>query len=190
MRLLAFLTTGVVLLAGPPAVVAGGPGVVSVVAADELPAIPVGAFGWPVGGLTGGAPVAGGVARRFLPPPTPYGRGHRGVDLTAAPGTPVVAAGAGTVVFAGMLAGRGVVSVRHAGGLRTTYEPVRAAVPVGAVVARGTVLGTLEPGHAGCPVACLHWGLRWAHPPGVAREQYLDPLLLVGLGRTRLWPAG
>ncbi|WP_433799361.1 murein hydrolase activator EnvC family protein [Actinomycetospora sp. CA-084318] len=181
MRLvLAFLTAGVVLLAGA----------VPAAAEPELPAIPVGAFGWPVAGLSGGAPTDGGVARRFLPPPTPYGRGHRGVDLTGVPGASVLAAGAGTVVYAGPLAGRGVVSVRHDGGLRTTYEPVRALVPVGAVVARGTVLGTLEPGHAGCPVACLHWGLRWAHPPGAAREQYLDPLLLVGLGRTRLWPTG
>nr|WP_246326163.1 M23 family metallopeptidase [Actinomycetospora corticicola] len=177
--LLTFLTAGVLLLAGAAPAVAGP---------DDLPVIPVGAFGWPVTGLSDGAPAGGGVVRRFLPPPTPYGRGHRGVDLTGVPGSAVLAAGAGTVVFAGMLAGRGVVSVLHAGGLRTTYEPVRALVPVGAVVARGTVLGTLDPGHAGCPVACLHWGLRRAHPPGAAREQYLDPLLLVGLGRTRLWP--
>ena len=43
----------------------------------------------------------------------------------------------GTVVFAGVLAGRGVVSVAHPGGLRTTYEPVTATVAVGDVVARG-----------------------------------------------------
>ncbi|WP_018334816.1 M23 family metallopeptidase [Actinomycetospora chiangmaiensis] len=180
MRLvLAFLTTGLVLTAGASPAVAD----------PVLPSIPVRAFGWPVAGLSDGAPTGGGVVRRFLPPPTPYGRGHRGVDLAGTAGGPVVAAGAGTVVFAGMLARRGVVSVQHAGGLRTTYEPVRATVPVGAVVARGTVLGALDPGHAGCgAVACLHWGLRWAHPPGAAREQYLDPLLLVGLGRTRLWP--
>jgi len=83
-----------------------------------------------------------------------------------------------------------VVSVVHPGGLRTTYEPVTAAVVVGTPVARGTVLGTLAAGHPGCPAAaCLHWGLRWRSSPEVRREQYLDPLLLVGLGRTRLWPA-
>jgi murein DD-endopeptidase MepM/ murein hydrolase activator NlpD len=158
-----------------------------------LPAIAVGAFGWPLGGLEGaGAPAdgsPGSVATRFLPPPNPYGRGHRGADLIAAPGAAVLAAGPGVVAQAGMLAGRGVVSVVHAGGLRTTYEPVTAAVVVGTPVARGTVLGTLDPGHAGCPVtACLHWGLRWRAGPDVRREQYLDPLLLVGLGRTRLWP--
>jgi murein DD-endopeptidase MepM/ murein hydrolase activator NlpD len=158
-----------------------------------LPTIAMGAFGWPLGGLDTTGPAAGGgpgtVARRFLPPPNPYGRGHRGADLVAARGAAVLAAGPGVVAQAGTLAGRGVVSVLHPGGLRTTYEPVTATVVVGSPVARGSVLGTLEPGHPGCPApACLHWGLRWRAGPQVRREQYLDPLLLVGLGRTRLWP--
>ena len=80
------------------------------------------------------------------------------------------------------------VSVEHGEGLRTTYEPVAATVAVGAAVRRGDPLGTLEPGHAGCPFgACLHWGLR--RPAGTVTE-YLDPLLLLGLGRVRLLPAG
>jgi len=53
------------------------------------------------------------------------------VDLAGAPGQPVYAAGPATVVFAGKLAGRPVVSLAHAGGLRTSYEPVEAAVAVG-----------------------------------------------------------
>ena len=153
-----------------------------------------GDYGWPLPGLDReagtGPPRRGTVTRRFGAPPTPYGRGHRGVDLTATPTTPVIAAGAGVVDFAGPGAGRGVVSVRHGGGLRTTYEPVTPAVAAGATVARGTPLGVLEAGHAGCPsAACLHWGLRRAVPgaPG-GREQYLDPLLLLGLGRMRLLP--
>ena len=163
------------------------------VADPPLPAIPVGSYGWPLAGLDGSGPsstgAAGTVARRFLPPPNPYGRGHRGADLVAAPGDPVLATGAGVVAQAGVLAGRGVVSVVHPGGLRTTYEPVTAAVVVGTPVTRGTVVGTLDAGHPGCPAAaCLHWGLRRRTTADVRREQYLDPLLLVGLGRTRLWP--
>jgi murein DD-endopeptidase MepM/ murein hydrolase activator NlpD len=132
------------------------------------------AFGWPV------APPD--VVRRFDPPPRPWLSGHRGVDLAAAPGAEVRAAGAGTVVFAGTVAGRGVVSVQHPGGLRTTYEPVTATVHTGETVAAGQVLGTLDAGHPGCPAAaCLHWGLRRG-------EQYLDPLALLGLGRVRLLP--
>jgi murein DD-endopeptidase MepM/ murein hydrolase activator NlpD len=129
-------------------------------------------------------PVEGAVTRPFDPPPDRYGAGHRGADLAGAPGSPVRAAGDGVVVFAGMVAGRPVVSVDHAGGLRTTYEPVDAVVGAGQPVARGTVLGTLAGGHAGCPVAaCLHWGLRRG-------EVYLDPLSLLEPPEVRLLPMG
>jgi murein DD-endopeptidase MepM/ murein hydrolase activator NlpD len=124
------------------------------------------------------------VTRRFDPPPQPWSAGHRGVDLASAPGAEVRAAGGGTVVFAGVIAGRGVVSVAHPGGLRTTYEPVIATVVVGAQVGRGDLIGRLAAGHPGCPVAaCLHWGLR-------RDDVYLDPLALLGLGRARLLPLG
>lgn len=129
-------------------------------------------------------PVDGAVTRPFDPPPDRYGPGHRGADLAGVPGTSVLAAGDGVVVFAGMVAGRPVVSVDHAGGLRTTYEPVDAVVGAGRPVARGTVLGTLAGGHAGCPVAaCLHWGLRRG-------EVYLDPLSLLEPPEVRLLPMG
>ncbi len=156
------------------------------------PSVPAGAFGWPLpGAALDAAPARGGtpgtVTRLFAPPPHPYGRGHRGADLAGRAGVAVVAAGDGTVVFADRLAARGVVSVEHAGGLRTTYEPVTATVAVGAVVRRGDPVGTLEPGHGGCPVAaCLHWGLRRPAPRGGV--EYLDPLLLLGLGEVRLLP--
>jgi murein DD-endopeptidase MepM/ murein hydrolase activator NlpD len=71
------------------------------------------------------------VLRTFDAPSPNWNRGHRGVDLAAAPGQPVYAAGAGTVVFAGELAGRTLVSIAHPGGLRTSYEPVRPSVRVG-----------------------------------------------------------
>jgi murein DD-endopeptidase MepM/ murein hydrolase activator NlpD len=75
-----------------------------------------------------------------------------------------------------------VVSVLHANGLRTTYEPVQPSVVIGARVAAGSRLGVLVAGHPGCPVAaCLHWGLRRG-------GDYLDPLILLGLGRVRLLP--
>jgi murein DD-endopeptidase MepM/ murein hydrolase activator NlpD len=126
-----------------------------------------------------GAPV---LTRPFDPPPSPYAAGHRGVDLAGAAGQPVLAAGAGVVVFAGLVAGRPVVSVDHPGGLRTTYEPVAPAVAAGQAVARGSPLGVLVAGHAGCPAAaCLHWGLRRG-------AVYLDPLALLRPPRVRLLP--
>jgi murein DD-endopeptidase MepM/ murein hydrolase activator NlpD len=129
-------------------------------------------------------PLAGdpAVTRPFHPPPHPYAAGHRGADLAGVAGAPVLAAGAGVVAFAGMVAGRPVISVQHAAGLRTTYEPVQPTVAAGQVVARGSPLGVLVAGHPGCPVeACLHWGLRRG-------EVYLDPLALLRPPRVRLLP--
>lgn len=121
------------------------------------------------------------VVAAFDPPSSPYSAGHRGVDLAGASGQRVLAALPGTVSYAGMLAGRGVVVVDH-GRPRTTYQPVRAGVAVGDVVAAGDPIGRLELIGSHClPRACVHWG--W-----VEGETYLDPLRLVGAGPVRLLP--
>jgi murein DD-endopeptidase MepM/ murein hydrolase activator NlpD len=136
---------------------------------------PAGAFRWPLDG-------APRVVRRFDPPAQPWLPGHRGVDLTGTPGATVRAAGAGRVRFAGRIAGRPVISVDHAGGLRTTYEPVEPVVRIGDEVSPGEPIGRLAVGHPGCAAsACLHWGLRRG-------DVYLDPLALLGLGQVRLLP--
>ncbi len=126
------------------------------------------------------------VARGFDAPAPDWKPGHRGVDLPGAPGQRVYAAGDATVVFAGQLAGRPVVSLAHPGGLRTSYEPVRAAVSVGQSVTAATVIGTLDAGHAGCPAAaCLHWGAMWGPASGA---HYVDPVGLVKSTPIRLKP--
>lgn len=122
------------------------------------------------------------VVDRFDAPDTRWGPGHRGVDLRGSVGQPVHAAEAGTVTFAGRIAGRGVVVVDH-GSTRTTYEPVDATVSVGATVAAGAVVGRLTLAGSHCfPVACLHWGLI------EGASTYRDPLTLVGGGPVRLLP--
>lgn len=123
------------------------------------------------------------VVRRFEPPARDWMPGHRGVDLAAVPGDTVVAAGDGIITFAGPLAGRGVVTVTHANGLRTTYEPVTAGVTVGEHVEAGATIGHLGTGasHCGGYPSCLHWGLRRG-------DTYLDPLLLLGIGHPVLLP--
>jgi len=137
---------------------------------------------WPVGATTDPPAVVAG----FDPPAAPWLPGHRGVDLAADPGTRVHAARDGVVVFAGPLAGRGVVSVRHPGGLRTTYEPVLAEVAIGSLVRRGQVIGTVAPTaphHQSCArTSCLHWGAR-------LDDRYLDPLGLLAPPTIRLLPA-
>jgi len=145
-------------------------------AARVPPPAPAGAFSWPL------APPHP-VLRPFEAPTSPYGPGHRGVDLGGTPGEAVLAAADGVVVFAGQLAGRGVVSIDHEGGLRTTYEPLLPGAAAGQRVAAGAVIGQLLAGHADCPAAaCLHWGVRRG-------AEYLDPLGLVSSsGRVRLLP--
>ncbi|GAA3480662.1 peptidoglycan DD-metalloendopeptidase family protein [Streptomyces yanii] len=90
------------------------------------------------------------VVRGWEPPAGTYGRGHRGVDLAAAPGARVRAAAGGRVSFAGRVAGRGVLSIEVAGTgdppLRTTYEPVRALVPEGDEVRAGQPVAVMEAG--------------------------------------------
>jgi murein DD-endopeptidase MepM/ murein hydrolase activator NlpD len=121
------------------------------------------------------------VVRGFDPPDDPWGAGHRGVDLLGSPGQPVRSALPGTVSWAGVLAGRGVVVVDH-GATRTTYEPVDATIPVGTRVDAGDRIGRLSTVGSHClPRACLHWG--W-----IDGETYLDPLRLVGAGPVRLLP--
>jgi murein DD-endopeptidase MepM/ murein hydrolase activator NlpD len=129
-------------------------------------------FSWPL-------PPPHPVVRSFEAPASPFGPGHRGVDLSAAAGTAVLAAADGVVVYAGAVATRTLVSVEHHGGLRTTYEPVTPTVAAGHPVRRGEVIGHLQEGH--CPSPCLHWGARRGH-------EYLDPLRLVTWGRVRLLP--
>jgi murein DD-endopeptidase MepM/ murein hydrolase activator NlpD len=136
-------------------------------------------------GASYAAPIAGPlhVLRPFEPPPTPYSAGHRGVDLRAPLRGLVLAAGAGQVTFAGMVAGRGVVVIAHADGIRTEYEPVRPLVAAGQAVARGQPIGRVSGQHGGWPPGqCLHWGARRG-------EVYFDPLLLLRpLGPVRLLP--
>lgn len=122
------------------------------------------------------------VSRGFDPPSSRYGVGHRGVDLVGSTGQSVLAAGSGVIGYVGVIAGRGVVTVLHAGGLRTTYEPVTASLPAGAAVGVGQVIGVLAAGHLGCPTAaCLHWGLKRG-------EIYLNPLSLLKARKVRLLP--
>lgn len=121
------------------------------------------------------------VVATFDPPDSPYGSGHRGVDLLGRPGQTVHAALPGIITYAAPLAGRGVVVVDH-GTTRTTYEPVTADVDVGDRVPGGGVIGRLQlPGSHCFPRACLHWG--W-----IRGATYLDPLRLVGAGPVRLLP--
>ena len=157
------------LTATLPATAPGG------VAAVTRPVGPSSGWVWPL-------PPPHEVVSGFDPPAERWLAGHRGVDLRGRVREPVRAAGAGTVAFAGRVAGVPVVSIRHPNGLLTTYQPVVASVAAGEEVSVGDPIGRLSATGSHCaPAACLHWGLR-------RDANYLDPLLLVTSGLVRLLP--
>lgn len=121
-------------------------------------------------------PVEAAVADPFRPPACPWCPGNRGLEYSVPAGTMVRAAAAGTVTFAGPVAGVLYVVVEHADGLRATYGRLAStAVGTGRRVAAGQVVGRSGDG--------VYFGLR----RGV---EYLDPTPLLGrlVERVRLVP--
>lgn len=91
-------------------------------------------------------PVAGRVTSSFgtrFHPILGYARMHKGVDVAAAYGSPIVAAADGRVVAAGWHGGYGnQVAIAHAGNIRTAYGHMSSiAASLGQMVRRGQVIG-------------------------------------------------
>jgi murein DD-endopeptidase MepM/ murein hydrolase activator NlpD len=134
---------------------------VTSLAAGSPPADAAGAWLWPV---------TGPVIEGFDPPSSPYGSGHRGIDIATAVGTEVVAPDAGVVAFAGPVGGRLFLTIDHGDGLESTYSWLSSiAVRRGDVVAAGQPIANSGPGHPGDPIDHLHVGVR-------LHDVYVDPL--------------
>jgi murein DD-endopeptidase MepM/ murein hydrolase activator NlpD len=139
-----------------------------------LPASASGSWTWPV---------VGPIVQGFDPPTSPFGSGHRGIDIATAAGTPVVAPAAGTVTFAGMVAGHLFVTIDHGGGLESTYSWLSAvSVRKGDVVATGDSVARSGSGHPGDLVPSLHMGVK-LHDVYVDPLSYLSPLSVSGFIR-------
>lgn len=126
-------------------------------------------FSWPMNGR---------ILRGFEPPRGHYGEGgHQGVDIAGSPGSPVKAAGDGTVAWVGELPRGRFVSITHPGGVRTTCLDLGSiSVAVGQGVSRGQVIGTLGGGRdPSSPRTHLHFDV---YLNGVAA----DPRLVMGDG--------
>ena len=120
------------------------------------------------------------IERPFVAPATLYGAGHRGIDIAAAADAVVVAPDDGVVFFVGVVVDRPVLSITHAGGVVSSYEPLVSGLEVGAAVRRGDPIGTVIVGH--CTAACLHLGAR-------LHGQYVSPLnYLAAIRRAVLLP--
>ena len=129
---------------------------------------------WPVP-----APIR--VVSPFRAPPTPYKAGHRGIDLLVEPDATIMAAASGTVSFAGMVAGRGVVAIDHGNGVVSAIEPVASSVAQGDIVSAGDLIGTAALG-GHCTGDCVHFGVR-------VHGEYVSPFLFLGgLPRAVLLP--
>ncbi|MCJ0700807.1 peptidoglycan DD-metalloendopeptidase family protein [Frigoribacterium faeni] len=144
-----------------------------------------GAAGDPVGGapvVTVGSvlwswPVAPPhpVVRPFVAPEHAWSPGHRGIDIGAAVGEPVLAPDDGVVRFAGTVVDRPVLSITHSDGLLSSFEPVTTELTAGDAVTRGDVVGLVVAGHSP-DVDAVHLGAR-------RDDEYVSPLLLLGGGR-------
>ncbi len=115
-------------------------------------------------------PVSGPVLQPFDPPDTPFGSGHRGIDIGAAVGTTVLATSDGVVTFAGPVGGRLFLTIDHGGGLESRYSFLGALmVRRNDVVTAGMPIASSGPGHAGSHVPHLHLAVLLA-------DEYRDPL--------------
>ena len=108
---------------------------------------------WPVRG-----PINSGFGMR-------WGRMHQGIDISAGTGTPIHAAKAGTVTFAGTMSGYGnVVVITHSGGLSTLYAHQSRLAVSGGAVSQGQVIGYVgSTGHSTGPH--LHFETRVGGTP-------------------------
>jgi murein DD-endopeptidase MepM/ murein hydrolase activator NlpD len=122
---------------------------------------------WPVGGN----PV---IVRDFIAPETPWGPGHRGVDIDASTSATLRAPVSGRLRFTGDVVSRGVVTIETAEGFLVSMEPVTIDLPPGSTVRAGQVMGSVDPGH--CARRCLHLGLRIG-------GQYVSPATFLGVER-------
>lgn len=117
-------------------------------------------------------PVDAPVTDPFRAPSDRYGPGNRGVEYDTEPGQVVRAAAAGTVSFAGAVAGSLHVTLDHGGGVVSSYSfLLRVSVRVGARVDQGQVVGV-----AG---EMLHFGVR-------VDSSYVDPGAFIGVRRVRV----
>jgi murein DD-endopeptidase MepM/ murein hydrolase activator NlpD len=120
------------------------------------------------------------IVRPFIAPESEYGPGHRGIDIASTAGTDIRSPSDGVVHFSGLVAGRPVLSIEHAGALISSFEPVVSGLTEGTLVHRGDLVGVLAPDH--CDRVCLHFGVR-------LHGQYVSPLnYLGGVARSILLP--
>jgi len=111
-----------------------------------------------------GPPVLAPIADGFRERNGRYGPGNRGIEYATDAGIVVSSVAGGEVLFAGPVVGRGVVTILHDDGLRSSYTGLAARL-----VHRGEIVGSCDP--IGRTAGRLHLSVR-------AGSAYLDPAIL------------
>ena len=133
------------------------------------------------------------LVNQYRQPNSDYSAGHRGVDYLVTLDQPILAPADGKVWFAGTVAQRPVLSLKHEGGYLTEFEPACTDLSIGEPVFAGQEIAVVCPalptyqGH--CPkAACLHFSL-CSPVKTKGGSEYLSPLLFIGgLNPSRLLP--
>lgn len=119
------------------------------------------------------------ISRAFHPGLTRYSAGHRGVDISSHPGSPVFAPASGVVGFVGTVAHRPFLSVDVPCGYRITVFPIQSSQREGDAVEAGQQIGVvgkapLAAADACNNGACIHLGVR------TSAGDYANPLDILG----------
>lgn len=121
-----------------------------VVLSALFPPPPTATWSWPTEGPHE-------IVREFQAPLTPWGAGHRGLDIAASSDV-LFAPVSGHISFSGLVVDRGVVTITTDEGFLVSMEPVSTELATGTRVRAGESIGILQPGH--CTRPCVHLGLR------------------------------
>lgn len=113
-------------------------------------------------------PVEGPILRGFDVTSSPYGRGHRGLDLAAPRGTVLAAPADGVVASVGRVGGNRYLTLEVGDALITLSFVGAVDVRVGDRVARGVPVATTGDGHPTNPFPHVHVSVR-------IDDVYVDP---------------
>jgi len=120
-------------------------------------------------------PVDRPVVDPFRKPRRPWLPGNRGLEYDTRAGDPIRAIGAGTVVYAGVIAGERHLTILHPDGLRSSYSRLRSIIVTsGSWIGLGTVVGTAgERFHLG-----VRAGSRYIDPGSLFVAEVTKPILV------------
>ena len=125
----------------------------------------------------------------FRQPNSDWGAGHRGIDLAALDGDPLLAPVDSTIELAKKVFGRDVIVLRHSPDLTSEFEPacLLSSLKTKDRVSKGEMFGRVcfGSGKSHCSSDCFHWGVRTSNRGYLSPQRFLEELV-----PSRLKPTG